>query len=239
VAISTRAHKLLWGRGGNRCALCCCELVMDASPVDREAVVGDECHIVAKEPGGPRSIPDATKDELDAYDNLILLCKTHHKLVDDQPNTFTVGILKALKDLHEEWVRDILGHASKMAFVGFDGTNPVDNGILPRIATGEDLVSSVADVYGYDFGNDSLRDPSEVELISSFFQKVQDFADLIDDLEIADRVQAGYEFSQEIKQLEACGFRVFGTSQSRKVDRHGKSATWQIGVLRIIHNSEA
>lgn len=75
---------------------------MNATATDRESVVGDEAHIVAQSGGGPRAglIPVA---ELDKYENLILLCKVHHKQVDDQPLYFSVEHLRALKTKHEQW----------------------------------------------------------------------------------------------------------------------------------------
>jgi hypothetical protein len=37
-----------------------------------------------------------------------LLCRIHHKLIDDQPNTYTIDDLKEIKFQHERWVRDSL-----------------------------------------------------------------------------------------------------------------------------------
>lgn len=70
-------------------------------------MLGAECHIVARRRGGPRSgtLPDK---EVDSYKNLILLCPTHHKLIDDQPNEYTVDALRAIKERHEEWVDETL-----------------------------------------------------------------------------------------------------------------------------------
>jgi len=81
---------------------------MDASPTDDESIVGDECHIVAKSPTGPRGESPLTSKQRDHYDNLILLCRVHHKLVDDQPNTYTVQCLGEMKAVHEKWVRENL-----------------------------------------------------------------------------------------------------------------------------------
>src|SRR5205085_1467643 len=47
VAISDKTRKLLWGRSGNRCAICRRTLSVDGTVVDAEAVVGEECHIVS------------------------------------------------------------------------------------------------------------------------------------------------------------------------------------------------
>lgn len=84
---------------------------MEKAQNDPEAVVGDECHIVSKEPNGPRS-GTPTNTGFDDYDNLILLCTTHHKLVDDQPNEYTAAKLKAIKIIHEQWVYETLEKSS-------------------------------------------------------------------------------------------------------------------------------
>jgi hypothetical protein len=110
MGISLKMHKMLWGRAANRCAFPDCrrELVMDASQPDDESLIGDACHIVAQSPTGPRGDSPLTPEQRDKYDNLILLCKVHHKLVDDQPNTYTVQRLLEMKAAHEKWVRESL-----------------------------------------------------------------------------------------------------------------------------------
>lgn len=111
MAITLRTHKMLWGRGGNRCAWedCRRELVWDESGSADPAIVGDEAHIVARQRRGPRGRDDVPLKERDGYPNLILLCKVHHKLIDDQPERYSKEWLLALKERHEEWVRSTLG----------------------------------------------------------------------------------------------------------------------------------
>lgn len=110
MTISIKTHKMLWGRSGNRCAMPDCrkELVMDATETDDASLIGEECHIVANSSDGPRGDAAFSEEKLNKYDNLILLCRIHHKLIDDQPNTFTVEKLRTLKSEHEEWVRSSL-----------------------------------------------------------------------------------------------------------------------------------
>lgn len=109
MAITLKTHKMLWGRAGNRCAICKKELVMDATETDDASIIGEECHIVAKSSDGPRGESDLTEVQRDKYANLILLCNIHHKVIDDQPATFSVDALMALKAEHEKWVREKLG----------------------------------------------------------------------------------------------------------------------------------
>jgi len=99
---------MLWGRAANRCAICHRELVLDASETDDESIIGDACHIVGEKPAGPRGDSLLTPEQRDKYANLILLCKIHHKQIDDQPNTYPVEKLQEVKASHEKWVRESL-----------------------------------------------------------------------------------------------------------------------------------
>jgi len=75
------------------------------------SVVGDECHIVAKGKTGPRSGSLPRQNGLDEHENLILLCKIHHKLIDDLPHEYPVERLDSIKQSHEERVERILSLA--------------------------------------------------------------------------------------------------------------------------------
>ncbi|MDQ8432209.1 hypothetical protein Q3D33_04705 [Enterococcus faecium] len=114
MGISVKTRKLLWGKAANRCSMCDCrrELIMDETETDDYSVVGEECHIVAREKDGPRGESTLSKEERDKYDNLVLMCSIHHKVIDDQPNTYTVELLKNIKLEHETWVRDNLNSKS-------------------------------------------------------------------------------------------------------------------------------
>lgn len=104
MSISDKTRKILWGRSGNRCAICKNELVIDSTEQDDESVIADECHIISSKPNGPRHDPSYPADKLDSYDNMILLCRTHHKMVDDQSATYTTNCLRQVKSDHEVWV---------------------------------------------------------------------------------------------------------------------------------------
>jgi hypothetical protein len=101
---------MLWGRSGNMCAFPDCkkELVMDETETDDSSIIGEEAHIVAQKKDGPRGDSDLTPEQRDKYDNLILLCSIHHKLIDDQPNFYTIEKLKKFKQTHENWIKSSL-----------------------------------------------------------------------------------------------------------------------------------
>jgi hypothetical protein len=110
MAISVKTQKMLWGRAANRCAFpeCRRELVIDASETDDESLIGDACHIVADSENGPRGKSPLSAEERDKYANLMLLCKVHHKVIDDQHHLYTVERLCQIKREHEQWVAESL-----------------------------------------------------------------------------------------------------------------------------------
>jgi hypothetical protein len=60
-------------------------------------MVAHVCHIAAAMPGGPRFDKDMTDKQRHSASNLILLCGTCHKLVDEEPERFKVKLLRKWK----------------------------------------------------------------------------------------------------------------------------------------------
>ena len=81
MAISEPARKMLWGRSGSRCAICRAPLIREATRGGPESVVGEEAHIISET--GPRP-GDLLKGDRDGYENRILLCRDHHKIVENE-----------------------------------------------------------------------------------------------------------------------------------------------------------
>jgi hypothetical protein len=89
--------KRLFARSSNRCAYprCATEIVQG------DTVVGEVCHICAVRPDGPRHSRTQSASERHGYDNLILLCANHHRVIDDDPEAYTVERLHKMKADHE------------------------------------------------------------------------------------------------------------------------------------------
>ena len=110
MSISLKTHKMIWGRSGNMCAFPDCKkiLVIDETSTDDPSVIGEEAHIIAQRNNGPRGDSPLTQEQRDKYENLILLCSIHHKIIDDQEKEYTVGKLIQFKQKHEKWVKENL-----------------------------------------------------------------------------------------------------------------------------------
>src|SRR4030042_4383394 len=110
MSIKTRDIKLLWGRAGARCAFpgCGIKLSETTSESKSDVVIGEQAHIVAKEEDGLRGNSPLPPEERDSYCNLILLCPTHHTVIDKDVGTYTADMLHFLKSKHELWVEENL-----------------------------------------------------------------------------------------------------------------------------------
>lgn len=71
----------------------------------RAVSIGQAAHITAAAPGGPRYDPSLTARQRSHPDNGIWLCANCHKLVDSDPERYTVELLRAWKAQAEEAAR--------------------------------------------------------------------------------------------------------------------------------------
>lgn len=102
---------MLWGRADGRCSKpdCRLDLYEDETETDAPTLVGENCHIVAESDDGPRPDPSMPLERQNGYNNLILLCRNHHKVIDAQEGEYTVEKLHKMKADHEKWIREQLG----------------------------------------------------------------------------------------------------------------------------------
>lgn len=64
-------------------------------------LIGEICHIHAVSPNGPRYNHNQTDEERQGFDNLILMCVNHHKVVDDDDISYPAERLRQIKYAHE------------------------------------------------------------------------------------------------------------------------------------------
>ena len=242
MSISDKTRKVLWGRSGNQCAICKREIVIDSTAHDDESVVADECHIISSRLNGPRHDPSFPSEEFDSYDNLMLLCRTHHKMVDDQSATFTTDILRQTKADHEVWVSRKLAEQRAPQPVRFRRVEENIPVLLSRLSTGKEVLGLVSNAMAYAFDHEELKSQKEVDLVSGFFQLAQDWGDLSANLEAGDRVQTAYELGESLQSLEEAGFLVFGGRDLQLMEGGLLSgpADWLVAVMRVLRkNSES
>ncbi len=111
--------KILWGRSGNRCAICKIEITPDGE-ID---TIGEIAHIVSRSPKGPRGDDPLPLGKRDEYSNLLLLCPNHHSEIDKYSEKWPVSKLHEVKTKHENWVSERLED-------GVISYQPIDNSLF-------------------------------------------------------------------------------------------------------------
>ena len=103
-APSDRPVKMLFASSRGLCAFPGCSTqIVEASS---KALLGEMCHIRGASPGGPRFDPAQSDNVRNEVGNLMILCPTHHSLVDQD-----LATLLAIKSQHEAHVAAILESA--------------------------------------------------------------------------------------------------------------------------------
>lgn len=189
-------RKKLWGRAGSRCAMCNCELTR-VNQV--ESIIGDEAHIRARRAGGPRHDPSYPVGKLDTYENLVLLCKIHHKLVDDNEEVFTTAALVETKHRHERRVNAALNPKVE----GW-----INDVLLHPIANGTELMRIVAQAHVYAFDHDHPESDAEREVIGAFLEGIRDWGDIADDIGPGGQINGAEDLHRQLLELGELGFIV-------------------------------
>jgi hypothetical protein len=81
----------------------CCAFPRCSTPIveDSGTVTGIICHIKARSRGGPRYDAKQTPEQRHSFENLIVMCSRHSKIIDSEPRTYTVDLLSEMKQIHE------------------------------------------------------------------------------------------------------------------------------------------
>src|SRR2546421_4207550 len=101
MAVTVLTFKKLFALSGNVFVFSRC-----GAPIydtEEDVITGEICHIRGKSRNGPRYDPHQTEGERNGYENLVLMCSPHNKIVDD-PTTrhkYTAEILTGYKQKHE------------------------------------------------------------------------------------------------------------------------------------------
>jgi hypothetical protein len=204
MSIRAKTRRILWIKAGGRCSICREQLATDMTEEhDDPSVFGEECHIVAQSPGGPRAAEIAS--DLDGYNNLILLCRKHHKQVDDQRSHFTVKRLRQIKHDHEQ--REANRDADDPVRLIPDPTKSTPK-LLNLCRTGEDLWRSLSGAYSFNSSYPDHLNDGQADAVDSLLDLLRDWLDVAAELSYAEQRQAGRGLTEHINRLVELGLLV-------------------------------
>lgn len=225
MGITSKTRKNLWAKSGNRCSICKKELF---SKSDSEDIlnIGEECHIISSKNNGPRYKKGLS--DYDCYENLLLLCRNHHKEIDTLADTYTEKILKSMKLTHEKWVRSTLGNSLKKKC-------KEPPAFLTRVTSGKELFNMFSNIMAHRIDYDEGENSQEVEYIGRALQKLSDYVDLAGvHLESYDKVKISSELNIFLKELDEKGFFLFAGKKIEDIEHDGMELeNWEIVTLAL------
>lgn len=235
MALSTADRKLLWARSGGFCAVCKGLLTEDETGVDPAVVTGMEAHIVSAKRGGPRYRP-LEPSEVDDPTNLILLCPTHHAVVDKQDSHYSESQLREIKRMHERWVRDRGMHTPQVRIRDPDADQPT---IVHRVLSGSQLMGVAGGSDAMQTSSPDRLTPEELDLVAPFLQNIADWSDLWGELGPGERLRAEHEITKELDDLLAAGFVVYVGMRPQVLEGAiSRALSWRLAVLLIARSHE-
>jgi hypothetical protein len=110
--INRSVESMLWGRAAGRCQFDGCNRPLWKSPVTQERVnLAEKAHIYSFSAQGPRGNRGVAVKQLNAVENLILVCDFCHKTIDKNwsIDRYTIEQLQHWKAAHEERVARVTG----------------------------------------------------------------------------------------------------------------------------------
>ncbi|EMA8956127.1 HNH endonuclease [Vibrio fluvialis] len=217
MAISDKTRKILWGKSGTKCAICKQSLVFERTTQDSESVVGEECHIVSGAKQGPRSDLEFPRDKIDDVSNLILLCRVHHKQIDDQVETFTPELLRTIKCNHETWVEEKLKETPQSPKVRIVRDKAEIPEKLSIVHTGKEIFEKMSGcLASYMDYSDNLSD-EELDLVANFLQNIKDWSEFAQDLEPVQKINASRDINNELIALRERGLYAFAAVEIQRM----------------------
>lgn len=211
--------------------MCRAVLVRESGAGNGLTVIGDECHIVSSVPGGPRAgIP---LDDLDGYDNLVLLCPNDHRLIDTLVADYPRERVLAIKRSHEDWVRTTLAASEGLSPMTILRARPT---ALRYLGTAKELLNVAVSAEESSLDHEDIETEDELDLVAGFLQLIHDHAEMWDDYEPAFRIRATFDVDREMKNLKELGWLAFGARARGKLQggKSGGDTDWETAYLRLV-----
>lgn len=238
MAITAHTRKVLWALSNNRCSRC--EAILVRAPEadgDVHAIVGQECHIVARALAGPRGEAEPRGD-VDGIDNLILLCANCHAVVDSQPEKWTPDALRALKRDHEQKVSRATASPSPFSFEIRGREKPIT---INRLTTGDEVLALLGRGYSRVHNTPPRMSSIQREKVGAFLQNAFDSSEIAEEIGPQGELEAGGQLQEELDDLAVEGILVYGALRVLACRTAGEEAEtpWPEAVIRVVHGHEA
>ena len=159
-------------------------------------------------------------------------------MVDDQPETYTVTVLRTLRANHEKWVESKLREMPENSGIRIRRIAENIPKTIPRLKSGQDLLTLANGLYGHYFNHDDNLSREEADLVGMFAQELADWIDCSSDMEPLDRVRFATRFQEMMNELEQRGFFVFAAAEVQRMEGGtGGPEPWPVLHLSVLRTS--
>jgi hypothetical protein len=169
-SIPNKVIQTLWVVAGGRCEFDGCNkpLWYDLQ-TKRNCNAAYVAHIIADKPAGPRGCPILSRKKCKDLDNLMLLCDTHHTMIDRTENieTYSVEVLTFMKKTHEDRIEFLTSLKNKCHTHIVFYTPNVGNNVY-RINPEDAIDTVLPEFYPAE------KYPIELSCLNSVFQDTED-----------------------------------------------------------------
>lgn len=234
MAITDHTRKVLWSLSGNACARCQASLVrVPEVGDDPHAIVGQECHIIARAPSGPRG-NGGQREDLDGPENLILLCAICHALVDAQPQRYPPEELRRIKARH---VQRIAGRTTDpWPELRFERSGePVE---LRLMDSGDALLGVIASFDAWSHDIPSQLSPAERGVIGDFLQACEDSGEAYDVIGPRRQLESGQDLDDLLGCLRGEGLFVYAGTRVGALAAGDRRCRWAEGFIRVVREKD-
>jgi hypothetical protein len=110
---------------------------------------------------------------------------------------------------------------------------------LRKVNSGSTLLSIIGPAAMYQLGHEEPGTPDEAEQIADALSTIHSWAETGDDGDPGDRVRAGFELTQLIKELDESGWSIYAATTPRKVVIGDKTFDWPMATIHVAHTQRA
>lgn len=110
---------------------------------------------------------------------------------------------------------------------------------LRRVESGSELLGIVDGCLAFEFSQDDPKDETEVELLAECFTLLQDYGDILPELDAGERVRATFTLQGNVEALGAAGFWIFAAKLKHPVRYAGPNGQvmtdmWPTATIRAV-----
>ncbi|MFD0084197.1 hypothetical protein [Priestia megaterium] len=176
---------------------------------------------------------------MDSYENLILLCRIHHKLIDDQYQTYDAELLHRLKSNHEKWISDNLriNKEKEDKPIRLKRSIPKQ---LSRITSEKELFNIINGAMGYAFDHQETKDDKELERIIEFLEILKDYGELSSEMEYSEQTKASNALNDLLIEIEKNNLWVFGAREISLIEGGAfPPEQWPLVHIQVISSTNS